>query len=297
MYELIKVTEKCYYIQSPAKIGLVKISENGACLIDSGNDKDAGKKVKKILDANNWRLEMIINTHSHADHIGGNKYLQEQTGCKIYAKGIECDFTSHTILEPSLLYGANPPSELKHKFLLAQQSQAEYLENQTLPEGFEIINLPGHFFDMIGIRTPDDVVYLADCLSSKETLDKYGVGYIYDIGAYLETLEGVKKMKAKMFIPSHAAPCEDISELAQYNIDKVNGIAQKITELLKEPTAFESLLAKLFTEYNLTMTMEQHALIGSTLRSYLTYLKSEGKIESYIKDNTLLWVEMRKDNG
>ena len=61
----------------------------------------------------------------------------------------------------------------------------EVLTENVLPEEFEIIPLPGHFFDMIGIRTPEDVVYLADCLSSKETLDKYQIGFIYDVG-YLQ---------------------------------------------------------------------------------------------------------------
>ena len=79
MYELIQVSEQSYYIQSPAKIGLVKLNEKNVCLIDSGNDKDAGKKVKRILAENGWCLTAIYNTHSNADHIGGNKYLQGQT--------------------------------------------------------------------------------------------------------------------------------------------------------------------------------------------------------------------------
>ncbi len=90
MYELIQVSENNYYIQSPAKIGLIKLNDTEVCLIDSGNDKDAGRKIRKILDANSWKLTAIYNTHSNADHIGGNKYLQEQTGCRIFAPGIEC---------------------------------------------------------------------------------------------------------------------------------------------------------------------------------------------------------------
>ena len=50
VYELIQVTERNYYIQSPAKIGLIKLSDQDVCLIDSGNDKDAGRKVRQLLD-------------------------------------------------------------------------------------------------------------------------------------------------------------------------------------------------------------------------------------------------------
>ena len=193
MYELIQAAGRSYYIQCPAKIGVVKLSDSEVCLIDSGSDKDAGRKVRQILDANGWKLRAIYNTHSNADHIGGNKYLQAPTGCQIYAPGIERDFTEHPILEPSFLYGGYPCRELRHKFLLAQESCVENLTADILPEGFEMISLPGHFFDMVGFRTPDDVVYAADCLSSRETLDKYRIGFIYDVEAYLETLEKVKE--------------------------------------------------------------------------------------------------------
>ena len=184
MYELIQVTDKSYYVQCPAKIGLVRLEGDEVCLIDSGSDKDAGRKVRQILDANKWQLRAIYNTHSNADHIGGNHYLQKQTGCDIYAPGVECDFTRHTILEPAFLYGGYPFQELCHKFLMAQGSDAKELTPACLPEGFELIDLSGHFFDMVGFRTPDDVVYLADCLSSRETLDKYQIGFIYDVAAY-----------------------------------------------------------------------------------------------------------------
>ena len=289
MYELIQISEHDYYIQSPAKIGLVKLNDTEVCLIDSGNDKDAGRKVRKLLDEHEWTLKAVYNTHSNADHIGGNKYLQGQTGCKIYAPGIECDFTRHPILEPSLLYGGYPCKDLRHKFLLAQESGVEYLTKETLPEGFELIPLPGHFFDMAGFRTPDDTVYLADCLSSRETLEKYQIGFIYDVAAYLNTLEKVKTLKARLFVPAHAEAAEDITELAQYNIDKVNEIADKIVSLCKEPLGFEVILQRLFTEYGLVMNFEQYVLVGSTVRSYLAWLKDTGRLNAVFEKNLLLW--------
>lgn len=292
MYELIQISDNDYYIQSPAKIGLVKLNDTDVCLMDSGNDKDAGRKVWQILDANNWNLTAIYNTHSNADHIGGNKFLQGKTGCRIYAPGIDCDFTRHPILEPAFLYGGYPCKDLRHKFLLAQESDAEYLTKDVLPPGFEIISLPGHFFDMVGFRTPDDTIYLADCLSSKETLDKYQIGFIYDVASYLETLEMVKSLKAKVFVPAHAAATEDISELAQYNISKVQEIEEKIISICTEPLCFEMILQRLFTEYSLTMSFEQYVLVGSTVRSYLAWLKDTGKLDVEFESNMLLWKQI-----
>ena len=158
-----------------------------------------------------------------------------------------------------------------------------------LPEGFQSIPLPGHFFDMVGYRTPDDVVYLADCLSSRETLDKYQIGFLYDVEAYLRTLETVKSMSAKLFIPAHADATESISELAQYNIDKVNEIADTILAVCEQRLCFEKILQKLFSEYQLTMNFEQHVLVGSTVRSYLSWLKDSGRITAVFEDSMMLW--------
>ena len=289
MFELIQVSGHSYYIQSPAKIGLVKLNDRDVCLIDSGNDKDAGRKVRQLLDANGWRLTAIYNTHSNADHIGGYQYLQKQTGCKVYAPGIDCAFTRYPVLESSFLYGGFPCRDLRHKFLMAQESDAQELTQESLPDGFEIIPLPGHFFDMVGFRTPDDVVYLADCLSSRETLEKYQIGFIYDVAAYLKTLEAVKTMQAAMFIPAHAAACEEISDLAQYNIDKVLEIAEKIVSLCDAPLCFEDVLKQLFDAYDLSMNFEQYVLVGSTVRSYLAWLKDTGRLNFLFDQNRMLW--------
>ena len=57
MFELIQVSKNSFYIQSPSKIGLVRLNDTHVCLIDSGSDKEAGRKVRQILDANGWQLD------------------------------------------------------------------------------------------------------------------------------------------------------------------------------------------------------------------------------------------------
>ncbi len=289
MYELIQVSEKCYYINCPAKIGVYAADSENVYLVDSGNDKDAGRKVRQILDKNGWRLTAILNTHSNADHIGGNKYLQEQTGCKIYSGGIEAAFTKHPVLEPSFLYGGYPCKDLRHKFLMAQESGVTDFSDESFPEEIEIIPLPGHFFDMVGFRMPDGVVFLADCVSSRETLDKYAVSFIYDVDAYLKTLDRVEKMEAAIFVPAHAKASADVRELIRCNRDKVHEVAERILSICREPVCFERILQEVFTGYGLTMNFEQYVLVGSTVRSYLSWMKDTGKLSAEFCDNMLLW--------
>lgn len=289
MYELNQVGEKSYYINCPAKIGIYLAGNTDVYLIDSGNDKEAGKKVRKILDEKGWNLLGILNTHSNADHIGGNQYLQQQTGCKVFSGGMEKAFIEFPVLEPSFLYGGYPCKDLRHKFLLAKSSIAKDFSDEAFPKAIEVIPLKGHFFDMVGFRTPDDTVFLADCLSSRDTLEKYQIAFIYDVAQYLETLERIKSIKGKMFVPAHAPATDNITELADYNRNKVHEIAEKILSVCREPICFEQILQKLFFDYGLTMNFEQYVLVGSTIRSYLSWLKDSDKLDVSFEDNMLLW--------
>ncbi len=289
MYELEQISEKCYYINCPAKIGVYVADKDHVYLVDSGNDKDAGRKVRQILDKNGWHLIAILNTHSNADHIGGNKYLQGQTGCKIYSGGIEAAFTKYPVLEPAFLYGGYPCKNLRHKFLMAQESDVTDFSDESFPKEIKVIPLPGHFFDMVGFRMPDDVVFLADCISSRETLEKYAVSFLYDVSAYLQTLDKVEKMEAAMFVPAHAKVSVDVRELICYNREKVHEVAERILSICREPMSFERILQEVFKGYGLDMNFEQYVLVGSTVRSYLSWLKDVGRLTAAFESHMLLW--------
>lgn len=289
MYELVQAGPASYYIQCPAKIGIYVTTQNEAYLIDSGNDKSAGKKALKILQEQGWPLKAVINTHSNADHIGGNKYLQQQTGCKIFAGGIEGAFTEYPVLEPSFLYGGYPCKDLRHKFLMADKSFVTPFEDGDFPKELEIIPLPGHFFDMVGIRTPDNTIFLADCISSKETLEKYQAAFIYDVEKYLETLEKIKSLKADIFVPSHAGATDDIRELADFNRDKVMAVADRLLKICGVSKSFDDILKEIFDVYCLDMNFEQYVLVGSTIRSYLSWLRDTKKMDLAFEKNKLMW--------
>ena len=200
--ELIQVGEKTFYIKNPTNIGVYKIGEDDVYLIDTGNDKEAGRKILKIMAAQGWTVKGIITTHSNADHIGGNQLIQNRTNCPIFASGIEKSFTEFPILEPSFLFGGYPFKDLRNKFLMAKESVVTAVDNH-LPDGLAYFSLKGHYFDMIGIKTDDDVYFLADSLFSEDTIAKYHLFFIYDVKEYLNTLDDLSTLDGKLFIPSH----------------------------------------------------------------------------------------------
>lgn len=286
--ELVKVGEKTYYIKNQTNIGIYKIDEQNVYIIDSGNDKDAGKKILRIIEENGWKIKAIINTHSHADHIGGNKIIAERTGCDIYASKIEKAFTENTILEPMCLYGANPLKDLQNKFLYAKETNVKDVSNVQL-DGLEIISLKGHSIDMIGIKTSDNVFFIGDSIISEETITKYHLFYIYDVKEYLNTLEILKSLNGNLYIPSHCEASKDILKLIDLNKNKIDEISNKILNFCTKEASFEEILKYIFDVYNLNMNPNQYVLIGSTLKSYLTYLNNENKIIYELKNNKMVW--------
>ncbi len=289
MYELIQVGARTYYINCPAKMGVYRLNDTDVCLIDSGNDKDAARKILKIFAAEGWTLKTILNTHSHADHIGGNALLQQRTGCDIFTVGTEVAFVNDPALEAAFLYGGYPCKPLRSKFLRAQESNAQPLTEANLPAGLELLRVDGHSFAMAAIRTDDDVWFLADCLTSEAILQKYHVSFLYDVAAYKESLATINTLEGKLFIPAHAEPTEDIRPLAAVNLAKVEELTDLLLQLCTTPAPFEGILKAVFDHYGLTMDFSQNVLVGSTLRSYLAYLYDARRVTVEFCENQLYW--------
>lgn len=263
-------------------------------LVDSGNDEDAGRKILRACEAEGLRVGMIVNTHSNADHCGGNAFIQARTGCRIAATRIEAAFIETPSLEPSCLWGGFPLPALRSKFLMAQPSRvSDILEapcELPLPgSGLRAIPLPGHFYGMVGIMTPDRVFFAADAVASVEILQKYHVFYLYDVAAQLATLDMLEKLEAECFVPSHAAPMRDIRPTVKANRDKLFEIAEFIRISCREPETAENLLAGLADHYGIELNTGQHSLIGSTLRSMLAWLVGGRQIAASIEGNRMFF--------
>lgn len=289
MYELVQLADNTYYIEGYAKMGLY-IKDKAAFLIDSGIGDEAGRAVyEEILQPNGWQLQAVINTHIHCDHIGGNSFLQSKTGCQIFTTLMEGAFARYRELEYAYLAGGFPCQTMRETMLLASPSRTTDLIENGLPEGLTALPLPGHYFNMQGIKTIDEVWFLADSLLSEKLVAKYRLFFIYDVKAQLETLKMLETLKGRLFVPSHAEPQTDLSRLIRLNREAIEENSEIIWSFCRESINFDNLLKKVFDYYGIPMDLSQYSLVGSTVRSYLAYLYDRDKAEVFFKDNKMYW--------
>lgn len=288
MYDLNRAGESTYYMDAPTNIGFF-VDESRVFLIDGGSDKDAAKKALAHITSRGWTLEAVICTHSHADHAGGCAFLREKTDCKIYAAGIGAAIIRYSYIEPTYLYGGFPIKDLRSKFIMSPPCDCEELTPDVLPEGLEYTHIDGHDFEQIAIKTRDGVWFVGDSVVSAETLSRYKIPFLYDIAVQLDTLQKLRELDGRLFIPAHCPPTEDITELARVNSENIRETAETIKRLCADGLTVDELLERLFDEFGIKLYLTQYALVGFTTRSYLSWLYEKGEIKPVFAGTKLLW--------
>jgi glyoxylase-like metal-dependent hydrolase (beta-lactamase superfamily II) len=290
---LIDVADNVAYIPGPVNIGVIKASGE-AVVVDTGLDKDSGREIRKTLEEEGLALRAIINTHSHADHYGGNDYLVRNLGAEVYAPDVEAGIIQNPVLEPLYLFhGAAPISSLRNRFVMAKPSPVHHIlqpgKTTILGRELEVVPLPGHSPNQVGVLC-GGVLFCADAVFSERVIDKYRIPVVQDVGSHLETLKRLASTRHGLYVPSHTEPVADIAPLAQLNLDATNRIIGDIYSVLKEPRTSEEAQAELCTLYGLDLdVVQQYYLVHTTVMAYLGHLHEQKRIKAELKGNNLYW--------
>lgn len=292
-YKLVHIIGNSYMLEGAVNLGVYHRGKGKCTLIDSGIDDDTGKRAINILKEEGMVIDSIINTHSHADHIGGNSIIQKRLDCKIYASKIEAAIIENPILEPFYLFSSAPPKFLQNKFLMAKPSKVTRIitAGNLDIEGskFEIINLSGHSLEHIGVVTQDGVFYTGDAYLSRDIIKKHGFPFFQNIDAALKTLEYLNDIKYPFYVPSHGVLDSNIEELIKLNIEAIRDATILILENLQEPKSAEELSRIIFKHYGIRQSPEQYYLTWVTLSAHLTHLNNKGDIECKFYEDQLKW--------
>lgn len=296
MVTLKQVGKRTYYVTGLFHVGVYVLEQEApegtlfpVCLIDSGLDTEYAQEIDAVLEEHYFRVQMIINTHYHADHSGGNAYFKEKYGCICVATKPNAALISNYDICPTLVWGAGPIHEIMNHYFYAVPTETKAIEEIGLPEGLHIEFLPGHCIAMIAVGTSDGVLFLGDAVIGADALRRHSLSYIYEIDDYLKSLEKLEYLKAELYIPYHAEPTVDIVSLVEANRRSVMNNIAVIKDICKVKRTLDEIYSIIYNRCGYEATLYRYAMESSILRTYLSYLHNCGEIQTVVEDNFIKW--------
>ncbi len=296
---LNQITKNVFYIDDATNIGVIRINDqNDVLLVDTGLNDSKGKRIVKLLLKNNMNIKYIINTHMHADHLGGNHIIQKMIpDVKIFSTRQEMSVVENPIFMPYFLYcGSNPIKDLKNRFLLAKPSKVTDLIDVEKPlkidnSEIQLIDLDGHAKFQKGVLF-EGVLFCGDSLISERLLNKHKIPVNVDIQNTIKTLKYIQNSDYDYYLPSHGELLNknEIKDLTELNLDKIQEIQNRILKLLQTELTTEQVVSRLMNIYDLKPdNLILYYLYNSTIMAYLSYLNDLEKVQAELKDNKVFW--------
>jgi hydroxyacylglutathione hydrolase len=153
---------------------------NEALVIDPAAE---GERIVEEAQSRGYTIKYIVNTHSHVDHIMGNKKMKDLTGAKIIIHEMEAQSLIHQSLSLMGSFGAEPSPPADH---MVKEGDEIAIGETSL----KVLHTPGHSPGSISLYH-NGIVFTGD------TLFVGGVGRTDLAGGSWETL--VSSIHGKLF--------------------------------------------------------------------------------------------------
>jgi hydroxyacylglutathione hydrolase len=220
-------------------------------LIDTGyiSDFSDTERFIKELGVGISDIRQIINTHCHCDHIGGNRIIQEKSGC---------DISMHKVGKHFI----DTQDDWSTWWKYYNQSADFFTCTRTLEDGevidigphrFKIIHTPGHASDGIVLYNEKEKVLISsDTLWENDlaviTIRIEGSTALFQM---MESLEKLKSLDVNLVCPGHGAPFSDMKRAiskSKKRIEKYMSDKERIGDDLLKKIIVYTLLMKRIVE-------------------------------------------------
>ena len=203
------------------------------------------------------RVRLIINTHCHCDHVGGNRIIQERSGCSVAMHKVGKHFVD-----------SRDDWSTWWRYYVQEAdffTCTKALEDGDLvclgPHEFRVLYTPGHSADGIVLYNRRAKVLLSsDTLWENDmaviTVRVEGSRAIYSL---LESLEKLRDLDVRIVYPGHGAPFTGLDEA-------VRRAVTRLEQYLGDGTRIGNDLLKKIIVYTLMMKR------GADEESFFPYL-------------------------
>jgi glyoxylase-like metal-dependent hydrolase (beta-lactamase superfamily II) len=207
-----------------------------AAMIDSGYVSHASQTVALVSHAlGGRRLQRLLNTHSHSDHIGGNAAVMQAFGCQVIVPaGIAATIAEWD--EEALMLSPLGQSAMRfeHDATIAGGDQIE-----LGGLNWRAIAVPGHDMDALAFYNDERRI-----LISGDALWRDGFGVIFaellaheedggGLKATRETLDVLARLPIDVVIPGHGAPFVEVEDAFANAYRRLAGYEQSVERLAR----------------------------------------------------------------
>ena len=192
------VDENVYFLKGDgidANTYLILGEEN--IVVDTGT----GQRINELIAAITAHaiklkdIDVILNTHCHYDHIGGNEILKQRSNAEVAAHTIAAQYIKSANKEFTRAQQLNPIAVER------------YIDEGDKVNIFDVLYTPGHTMGSISLYNPE-----SNTLISGDTI--FGDGAIGrtdlpggDFEQMRKSLEKLSKLEVEKILPGHGEPC------------------------------------------------------------------------------------------
>ncbi len=145
---------------------MILIKDELPILIDTGFGSDVKETEQLIKEAgiSPEELHLIVNTHYHSDHAGGNFHFQKNYGVRIAAHKWEAELINSC--DPEACSAEWLDQSVEPYRVDAKLSDKD--EIQTGSRTFKVLHTPGHTLGHISLYEPEEEVLICGDLFHKK---------------------------------------------------------------------------------------------------------------------------------
>ncbi|WP_096202050.1 MBL fold metallo-hydrolase [Bacillus sp. FJAT-45350] len=211
---------------------IVLIKDRLPILIDTGFGSDTKETEQLIRDAgvSPEELHLIVNTHYHSDHVGGNFHFQKNYDIPIAAHKWEAELINSCDSEACSADWLDQPVEP----YLVNKKLSDNVEINTGSRTLKVLHTPGHTLGHLALYEPEEKILICGDLFHKDDIGWLNIFRegVSAIQRSLESLERVSKLQIKRAYSGHGSQIENplaAIDAGRKRFEKWLGMPEKVS--------------------------------------------------------------------